>query len=134
MLYLVGLAFAGVAVMTLAVTVLRMPERSAGVDLGGAKVLVTLRLAPDPPKTGPIPVEVVITDGRSRSVSVDAVTVRYGTEQQAPAEVSAQAVSAGVYRTEITFNSVGRGWVEVALRRGSSQGQVRFTADVRPNI
>lgn len=134
MLYLAGLALLIFAVLTLTTIIVRTPARSGAVDLAGAQLLVTLRMAPDPPKTGSLPIEVLISDGKNRAVSVDAVTVRYGAAQQAPAEVAAQGVSVGVYRTEIRFTNVGRAWVEVALRRGSAQGQVRFTADVRPNI
>ncbi|MGH2452421.1 MAG: hypothetical protein ACRDF5_01480 [bacterium] len=132
--YLAGfgvILFAGLALLN---TVLQTPPRSGAVDLAGTQVQVTIRMAPDPPRTGPIPVEVVLTDNRQRSVPVDGVTLRYGAERQRPDLARTSPVAPGVYRTEIKFLNVGPAWLEVIIRRGTSTGRLTFPVDVRPNI
>ncbi len=129
-----GFSIVPVAGAALLATVLRAPPRSGAVDLSGAQVQVTIHLAPDPPKTGPIPVEVVLTDNRLRAILVDDVRIRFGAERQPPQTVTANPVAPGIYRAEVTFLNVGRAWLEVIVRRGASTGRLTFPADVRPNI
>lgn len=133
-LYLVGLALLVFAGLSLISIVLRAPPRSGRVDLAGQQVSVTIEMAPDPPKTGPIPVQVSVFDNQGGPALLDHVAVRYGVAEQPPAETVAAAVAPGVYRTEIEFTNVGKGWIEISIRRGTARAQLRFPADVRPNI
>lgn len=133
-LYLVGLALLVFAGLSLISIVLRAPPRSGRVDLAGQQVSVTIEMAPDPPKTGPIPVQVSVFDNQGGPALLDHVAVRYGVAEQPPAEAAATPVAPGVYRTEIEFTNVGKGWIEISIRRGTARAQLRFPADVRPNI
>ncbi|MGH2374536.1 MAG: hypothetical protein ACRDIC_13850 [bacterium] len=134
-LYLLGLALLVFAALSLANTVLRAPSRSGVIDLAGQPVRITVSMVPDPPKTGPIPLQVVITDNAGVPAPVDQVIVRYGMEQGTPAEaVAMSGTSGGVYRVQIEFAGVGGGWIEIDLRRGIARGQLRLAVDVRPNI
>lgn len=134
-IYLIGLALVGVAAWSLATVVLRAPARSSYIVVGGVQLRVTVTMVPDPPKTGPIPTDVVITDAAGTPIPVDEVIVRYGMAEGAPRSwQAAPGASAGLYRTRIEFGNVGRGWVEVEVRRGRALGLFRFPVDVRPNI
>lgn len=134
-LYLAGLAIFGFAVASLALTVLKVAPRSGEISLLGQPARVTLFMEPDPPKTGPIPVRVEITDVNGLPIRVDEVVVRYGMESQPPRERAAvPGASLGLYRAQIEFANVGRAWVEVLIRRGNTRGQLTFRIEVRPNI
>ena len=134
-LYLVGLTLIGFAALSLASTVFRAPAHSGAIDLAGQQVRVAVSMVPDPPKTGPIPLQVMITDSTGSPAAVDQVIVRYGMAERMSGEaIAASGASGGVYRAQIEFASVGRGWVEITVRRGNARGQLRLPVDVRPNI
>ena len=134
-LYLAGLALVAFAAFNLANTVLRAPSRSGVIDVAGQPLTITVRMMPDPPKTGPIPLEILVKDTAGEPVALDQVVVRYAMAEQAPAEaVATPGASRGIYRAQIEFGGVGRGWIEIDIRRGSARGQLRLAVDVRPNI
>lgn len=134
-IYVIGLVLVGVAGWSLAAAVLRAPPRSSYIVVGGVQLRVTVTMVPDPPKTGPIPTEVVISDDAGTPIAVDEVVVRYGMDGGASdSRVAAPGASAGLYRTRIEFGNVGKGWVEIVMRRGREGGLFRFPVDVRPNI
>ncbi|MGH2425052.1 MAG: hypothetical protein ACRDF1_02040, partial [bacterium] len=134
-LYLAGLAFVAFALLTLALTVFRVPGRSAEVSLGGQQIRVTIGMVPDPPRTGPIPLQITIRDKSGNPVDVEEVLVGYGMEGDPGARtVATPAASAGLFRAQIGFVRVGQGWIELDVRRGQARAPLRFPVDVRPNI
>ncbi|MGH2404274.1 MAG: hypothetical protein ACRDGN_07390 [bacterium] len=134
-LYLLGLALLAFAALSLANTVIRAPSRSGAIDLAGQPVRITVSMVPDPPKTGPIPLQIILTDNAGVPASVDQVIVRYGTAGEAPTEaVATSAATEGIYRTQIEFAGVGTGWIEISVQRGNARGKLVLPVEVTPNI
>jgi len=115
--------------------VFRIPARSAEASLGGQQIRVTTGTVPDPPKTGPIPLQIRIADRSGNPIAVEEVRVSYGMASDAGTQtVALPAASAGLYRAQIGFAKVGDGWIELRLRRGDVRTTLRFPVSVRPNI
>lgn len=133
--YLIGLGLVLFATLTLAVTVLRAPRHSGTIEVAGQLVQLRVGLIPDPPKTGPIPVQITLTDSTGSPVAAEEVLVRYSmTRQEAQETRALPGASAGIFQAQVRFADVGSGWIEVVVRLGRSEGRLRLPVEVRPNI
>lgn len=134
-LYLIGLGLVAFAALTLAATVLRTPRHSGTIEVAGQPVQLSVSLIPDPPKTGPIPVRITLTDPAGSPVAAEEVLVRYGMTRQEARETRAlKGASAGIFQAQVRFADVGAGWIEVVVRLRRSEGRLRLPVEVRPNI
>ena len=132
--YIAALALLAFAALTLVATVLRAPQHVGAVEVAGQVVQMRIGLTPDPPKTGPVPVQITLTDPQGRLLPAEDVLVRYGMARQDAREIRAGRISPGLFQAEVWFSDVGAGWIEVAIRLGRSEGRLRLPVQVRPNI
>lgn len=134
-LYLGGLALIIFAVASLAASILQTPQRSGEIVVQGQPLRISVTTVPDPPKTGPIPVQVTVVDAAGNPTVTDQVVVRYGSAGDSGKEqVAVPGATGGVYRAQIEFGAVGRAWIEIVVRRGPATGRLTFPVEVRPNI
>src|SRR5712692_3422075 len=122
-----------VELISLALTVFRIPARSAEASLGGQQIRLTAGTVPDPPKTGPIPLQIRIADSSGNPIAVEEVRVSYGMASDAGTQtVALLTASAGLYRA----GRFRQGWRPVDRTGSSPWGCADDAAIpcVRPNI
>lgn len=134
-LYFGGLVLIIFAVASLAASLLQTPRRSGEIIVQGQPVRISFTTVPDPPKTGPIPIQVTVVDAAGSPAVMDQVVVRYGSAGDSGRErIAVPGASGGVYRAQIEFGAVGKAWIEIIVRRGPATGRLTFPVEVRPNI
>lgn len=134
-LYLVGVGLIAFAAASLAAAVLRAPRHGGTLDFAGQVVQLRVSFTPDPPKTGPVPVRITLTDSTGNPLAADEVRVRYGlTAEEGKETLALPGASPGLFRAQVSFADVGSGWIEVIVRGAGSEGRLRLPVVVRPNI
>lgn len=132
---MVGLALVGFAVVTLVRAVREAPARQMRAELTGVgTVLVTVRLTPDPPKVGAIPLTIEVTDARGTGVAVDTRVSLLGSDSSPRIEVALRRAAQGSFLGTVLFPSIGAWWLDVDLVSGPTVTRVRFPVRVVANI
>lgn len=139
LLYVIfALALVGALVWATFAEIARNPSRNATVDLSPYG-LVTIRLTtvPSPPlPTGTVQLSFMAMNPRQRSVPLDGLSYEYGRDgnDQVVGSGEARAMSdgSGMFMGGAQFLDVGDWWIRVQVRKGGTQGEVRFILYVKP--
>lgn len=117
----------------------RNSARSVTADLGPYG-LVTIQLTtnPNPPKpVGTVQLNFMPMDSRRRTVPLDGISYDYGRagsdKSIGSGEAEAMTDGSGMFMTGVRFAEVGEWWVRVRLKKGGTQGEARFTINVKPS-
>lgn len=133
--YVVGIALIGFALLSLLRSVREAPARQLPAALDGVgTVLVTLRLTPDPPKVGAIPIRIEVTDARGIGVAVDGKVTLLSAAPGSRSSIALQRLAQGAFQGTVLFPSVGAWWLEAELESGQAATRVRFPVRVVANI
>lgn len=132
---MVGIGLTGFALVSLVRSVREAPARQMRAELAGVgTVLVTLRLSPDPPKVGSIPIRVEVTDARGIGVAVDVKGTLLKSAPGPSSDIALRPVAQGAFEGTVLFPAVGTWWLDVELASGQAVTRVRFPVRVVANI
>lgn len=133
--YIVAIGLAGFAILSLVRSVREAPARQLRAELGGVgTVLVTLRLSPDPPKVGPVPMRVEVTDTRGIGVAVDGKGTLLSSATGPASDIAIRSTAQGAFEGTVFFPAVGAWWLDIELASGQAETRVRFPVRVVANI
>ncbi len=141
-LWLVYILIAGLTLVlilsAMRATLANAPSREAVAALEPYG-LVTVRFStdPNPPlPSGTVGLSFTLVDDRRRPVDVDWARFEYGTDASdepiAASEAQPMDGGSGMFMGQAHFPQVGTWWLRLALGKGSSQAEVRFTFYVEP--